>query len=412
MFKQLIGIASIVFLIVFGLLSFNLFETVDADEIVVCQFPNGNLEFWSDAGIHGQWFGKITRYRKSNQYWFSNDMDQGSVTDDSIQTRFNDAGTATISGSVRYDMPTDIEHLTLLHTKFGSQLAVDHQLVGPAIERSVFMSGPLMSSRQALSTSSARFLEYIEDQAKNGVYKKSQQKTIRKNEAGQEIELYMESIVQDKEAPNGYSRIEVSPLGQYGLKLYNVVINNIIPDEKVKAQIQKQQEIEMSVQTSIAEMNMATQRAETVKKQGEAEAAKAKWEQEAIKAKEVTRANQEKEVAVTDAERKLKVAELEKKAASELKEKLILEGQGESSKRKLILEADNALEQRLTAWVEVNKLYADAIAKHNGNWVPSIIMGSNGQNNSAGGATALIDLLTAKTAKDLDLNLNMGSKSN
>ena len=406
MMKPLIGIISAVILVFIGFAVINCTENVNADEIVICQYPNGKLAFWTDAGWHGQWFGKITRYRKSNQYWFSSNPEQGTGLDQSIRTRFNDAGTATISGSVRYDMPLDPENLNLIHTKFGSQFAVDTQLVGPAIERSVFMSGPLMSSRQALSTSSARFLEYIEDQAKYGVYKKMHNKMIKIDETGQEIETVIETIVEDKTAPNGYSRIELSPLGIYGLKLYNVVINDIKPDDKVKEQIQKQQEIEMSVQTSIAEMNMASQRAETVKKQGEAEAAKAKWEQEAIKAREVTKALQEKEVAVTNAERQLKVAELEKKAATELKEKLILEGQGESAKRKLILEADNALEQRLKAWVQVNELYANAIANHNGNWVPSIVMGSN-QNTAASGATALIDLLTAKTAKDLDLNLNM-----
>ncbi len=67
------------------------------------------------------------------------------------------------------------------------------------------------------------------------------------------------------------------------------------------------------------------------------------------------------------------------------------------------MEADGALEKKLEAWVSVNGKYADAIAKHEGAWVPSIVMGANG--TAQNGANDLISLLMAKTAKDLSLDL-------
>ena len=139
-------------------------------------------------------------------------------------------------------------------------------------------------------------------------------------------------------------------------------------------------------------------------KQGEADAAKAEWEQKTIMAKEVTRAEQEKKVAETLAAQKLAVAELDAKAAEQFKKAETLRGEGEAARRKLVMEADGALEKKLEAYTTVNKYFADAIAKHEGAWVPSIVMG--GSNGQAGiGAVDLISLLTAKAARDLQLDM-------
>ena len=70
--------------------------------------------------------------------------------------------------------------------------------------------------------------------------------------------------------------------------------------------------------------------------------------------------------------------------------------------------ADGALEQKLAAFVKVNQFYADAIAKHTGPWVPSVVMGgSTGGSNSA---LNLIDLLTVQTAKQLSLDPTVGTQ--
>jgi len=82
------------------------------------------------------------------------------------------------------------------------------------------------------------------------------------------------------------------------------------------------------------------------------------------------------------------------------KQKDILEGEGEAAKKRLIMQADGALERKLAAWVEVNKQYAEAIKTQK--WVPDIQMGGSTNTNAA---QSMIDLLMVKTAKDLDLEL-------
>ena len=128
------------------------FTTVNADENVVCQsFWTGKLTVWFAPGPHFQFCDSIVRYKKSEQYSFSAAKDQGKSKDESIRARFNDGGFGNISGTLRFELPSDERLMLELHTKFHSQLAIDQQLIRPSVERAVYMSGPLMSSKESAS---------------------------------------------------------------------------------------------------------------------------------------------------------------------------------------------------------------------------------------------------------------------
>src|SRR5262249_8545305 len=136
----------------------------------------------------------------------------------------------------------------------------------------------------------------------------------------------------------------------------------------------------------------------TAAKQGEAEAAKAKWAQEV-----------EKATAVTSAEKKRDVSALEVQTAENEKKAAILRGEGEATARKLVMSADGALDKKLETYEKVNSMYAEAIKGYSGSWVPSIVMaGPSGSAGSAGsGAQQLVNLLSAKTARDLSLDMSV-----
>ena len=56
----------------------------------------------------------------------------------------------------------------------------------------------------------------------------------------------------------------------------------------------------------------------------------------------------------------------------------------------------------------INKYYAEAVKSYGGQWVPSVVMGqSSGKDVAGSGALQLIELLTAKTARDLGLDLSV-----
>jgi hypothetical protein len=369
-----------------------LIETVDAGEIVVKQgFLSGELTFWKDPGPKGLWWGKATHYKKSSQFWFSSAKDQGSATDQSLKIRFNDGGHANLSGGVRYTLPMDDESLKLLHTTFGSQEAIDQSLIRTVLEKSVYLSGQLMSSTQSYAERRSELLFFIEDQAIHGVYQSSshcekQPDAVTK----QERTVCLTELTKD--ANGQIKRVEKSPLETYRIILSALSINELKYDDVVAKQINDQQAAFAAVQTSAAKARQAEQNAITAAKNGEAEAATAKWKQEVIKAQ-----------AVTEAQQKMEVSKLARDAAEFSKQEQTLLGEGEAARKKAVMLADGALEKKLAAWVEVNKAYAEALGQQR--LVPEVVMTGGG--GAVPNSSSLVELLTASTARQLAMSMQV-----
>ena len=386
-------IAGIILLIFSG----KVFENVDADEILIIQSPiSGDLAWYVTPGIKWQGAGKVTPYPKRAIYEFScekNDKGKCSPTmnDRRIKIRFNDGGHAYMSGSIQYEMPLDAKNLTNLHVRFGSREAIQKQLVETVVNKSVYMTGPLMSSKESYAEKRNSLISLVEDQVANGVYKTTQRdEKIKDSLTGVEKTITVVKIVEGKD---GLERQEDGQLTIFGIKPFNFSITEVEYDDTVEKQIQSQQQLIMQVQTAMAEAKQAEQRVITVAKEGEANAAKAKWEQEVIKAKMVTEAEQKKEVA-----------KLERDAAEFTKQKEILLGQGESERKRLVMSADGALKEKLATYENVMIKVAAEFSKQK--WVPEFQM--NGAGTQGGNAAVnLIDLLTAKTARDLGLDITV-----
>lgn len=394
---KIVGGVVLLLLVVFFIA--NSVTTVGADEIVVKQnFLDGQLQVWNTPGVHWQNFGKVTRYKKSAQYWFSSHEDEGKKTDDSIKVRFNDGGHGNVSGSLRYNLPTDTNKMLLLHSTYGSMDAINHELVRQVVNKSVYMTGPLMSSRESYAEKRSDLINFITDQIIGGVYKtqRKQTETIDPLTGQKKTIEYVEPRF--GAGPNGIEREEESPILKFGLNAYNITINGIDYDATVEEQIKQQQQAIMAVQQSIVNSRKAEQDAITTKMQGEAEAAKAKWAQEVIKATEITKGQQEKDVATLQAEKNKAVAALALETAKLEAQTTITNARAEADAKKLALQADNALAARLDAYVTVQKAWATAYGAQR--QTPDIQMGGN----SGGGTNqSLVDMMTVKTARDLNV---------
>lgn len=86
------------------------------------------------------------------------------------------------------------------------------------------------------------------------------------------------------------------------------------------------------------------------------------------------------------------------------KKEQILRGEGESERKRLVMNADGALDKKLEAYVKVQGLYADAIKGYQGQWVPGVVMGGSGQ-GGGNGALTLMEILATKAARDLAVDL-------
>lgn len=394
--KQLLFIIVAAIIGIFVLTSIGkLWEDVDAGEVVVVQDPfDGDLHVYKEPGWVWQGYGKATHYRKSNQFWFNSPKDstEKKIQDRSIPVQWSDGAPSSISGSIRYDLPLDEQQIIKIHSIFGSQEALEQQLIKTNLEKSVYMTGPLMSSKESYAEKKNDLIFYIEDQVSRGVYKTRQVETKIIDElTNDERTITKVEIVEKDGLP---LRQEKSPIAEYGIRIYNISVNKISYSNTVENQIRQQQKAIMDVQLAVANAKKAEQDAITVAKQGEANAAKAKWEQEVIKAK-----------LVTEAESRKKVSELEVLTAENNKRKMVLEGEGEAAKKRAIMQADGALKDKLDAWVKSQQFWADAFANYKGNVVPYYVASPN-SGGYTNGATQFMEIMGMKAARDLNLDMS------
>ena len=373
-----------------------LFTNVDAKEIVVIQRISGKLDVISEPGWTWQGMGKITRYSRRDQFSFSSVVDQGKPRDESITTRFNDGGHANISGTINWAMPLQAEKVVKLHKDFGSTDAIEQQLMRTVVQKVIYNVGPTMSSTESSAEKRPEIPKYIDDQLVNGTYlTKTIQTTVKDPITGQDKMVPLVTIAIDEKTGKP-ARESASQLTDYGLILQPVSINAIKYDAAVETQIAERQKATTAVQIAKANATRAEQDAITTEQQGKANAAKAKWEQEVENAK-----------TVAVAQAKVLIADASVKEAEAFKKAEVLRGEGEATRKKLVMEADGQLDKKLEAIVKINALYAQAIEKAQpGAWAPAVQMGASNQ-GAGGRATDLVDLMTAKTARELGVDLSV-----
>lgn len=364
-------------------LYFTLFGVVhqDAQEVLVTQSPFGTMEVHTSPGWHFLPLSKTTFYPRRESYEFT------------AKIVFSDGAESSMTGSVQFEVPLEKATLLELHSKYGSSDALTKDLVSKAVDKAIFLSGPFMTSRESYAEKRGYLISLIEDQINNGMYLTRQYDAMETDQLTGSVKTITKTeILKDDK---GLPKRELSVLAPFGVKTFNFTAKEITYAAAVKTQVAAQQKIIMDVQTAIADAKKAEQQVITTSKQGEAEAAKAKWEQEVFKAKAVTQAQQE-----------LEVAQLATKKAEQEKLALILKAEGESEYKRKIIAADNALAQRLEAVVKIHELWANAFSNYKGNLVPSTVMGGSSQ-NGATNVQSFMDLMVAKTAKDLAVDIEV-----
>jgi hypothetical protein len=202
------------------------------------------------------------------------------------------------------------------------------------------------------------------------------------------------------------------PLKKFGIRLIQANVQDVDPDPAFKEKLREQREAAAQVAIERQRARQEEERKKRIIAQGEAEKAEKKIELEKqqierviaaeTKAKE---AEQEQTRRVTEATTRKREAEIEReRKAVELQtaeleaQRIETLAQAESERRRKLMQADNALEKRLEAFVEVSRAYAEALRDKQ--LVPGVVIGGDGSAQRTN-ATDLIAPLMAKVATDL-----------
>ncbi|MDP2907754.1 MAG: SPFH domain-containing protein [Nanoarchaeota archaeon] len=395
----------------------------------IVQYPWGTINVVTTPGWYTQFFGKVTVYHKEGTYAFilptkadletkqevpaTKDEELSSVATQALPVRYNDGGTGHIYGKARFRMPGENQDILKIHYAFRSYEHLVDALYKVTTQNIMNLTASLMSSEESYTTTKEKFQRWAEDQMVFGPYETDTLRVKVEGHTGKTEEIEKATI---KYGQDGKVLHGKSPFADYKITVTQVQVTNWTYEPKTLDQIQNKRTALMAIVQAKAEAEKALQEKITAEAKGLANVMTAKYEREVEKTKEMVDAEKVKAVAVIEAtktvevnKQRLEATKLDRATAEQEKMATIERGRGDAEARKLKMEADNALEQKLKAYVEVNKNYADAIARYTGQWVPSIVMGQK-DGKTGTGAQELIDLLTAKTAKDIGLDLTVPNK--
>ncbi len=438
-----------------------LLETNGAGYITVKQsLLTGDVSIISEPGLFCQCFGSITKYHEAGTVKFAQmniDKDAKGMPivrptrakeknpeiSADIEVRFNDGGLGWISVMTMFDLPADKEKLGLIHQKFRNYTNLIVTGIKPTIEESVVLTAALMNSGESYTTKRAIFSEWARGQLTKGTY--ITEEISRSEQDGGSISDLSESNVVRVKTENGVKLQNENPLERYGIKFKQFQITNIRYEEATENLIKtKREALQQTIVAKIA-AERAKQERLAAEEFGKKKVKIAEYEAMVKMKKAEVSAEEEKTVAIINAERKLAVAKVTKQqdlgaankkvelakldktkaiiasekevtmaklnvqAAKHNKEAYILEGQGLGEQKRLIYEADGALQQKLDAYVKVMTVLSKELGKQK--WVPDITMNGSGANGVADGnaAAGFMNLWMMKTTQDLGVEM-MGNK--
>jgi len=403
------------------------------------QYPLGGQDVILDPGYNQLWFGEAIGFDKIITVAFISDEElerreaagaSFAGTAPPMTIRFNDSVTASVEMTARFQLPEDPEQFREMAIANRNQQTLVYSTLIPIMQEAMKNSGQMFSAQEYIMGRGGEFKDAINDQIRNGIFL---------------LDVKEVRVAADPNASGGPthgSALDLSPgqtvrlrvsirtedgmpvrkdhgdhlLKKFGIRLIQSNVHRVDPDPVFKEALREQREAAARVAIERQLTRREEERRKRVVAQGEAEKAERRIELEKQQITTVlaaeTRALEAEQIQrqrVVEAETLRRQAEVEKARKEIELQTAQLEAQrvttlanAEAERRRKLMEADNALQQRLATFEAVAKAYADAIRGQR--LVPEIVIGGGGGESTAN-ATDLINLLIARLAGDLGATL-------
>lgn len=217
---------------------------------------------------------------------------------------------------------------------------------------------------------------------------------------------YMEKILGE----DGLPKREQHDYAEYGVRVASAILENLDPDDRFEAQIQARKDA--ASRRIVAQEQRKEQEEQRLLaiQTGQTQIAKRQADAQVEQIEKTTNAETAKRLALIEAERQKEEAAIQRDTSKVLLEKAKIDAQAvqvaadaTAYEKREILQADNALAQKLEAEIAIQKVWAEAFAKRQ---VPTNVYSTGG----AGGATTgsdsevkqFMQLMTMDAAKRLN----------
>ena len=396
-----IGVLSVIGLILF--LIINPFSWNDAGNRTVVERTNGEQIVQFAPGVfYAGFFAKEKEWPNQISVTYQETVPKLEIEDNGIEVgqimiRFSDATTADVRGITQFILPGDEKEMILIHNTHRTPQSLVVKRLAPYTKECLQSSAQLMSSEKHYGGGRAQMAQDFLDQLKEGVYLLLTEENLVYDSLEMEKKrVYQTEIQYDKKT--SLPKRKLSSIKEYGITVADAAITDVDYENKVDEKLVKI--IDAVTKSSISKQELMTAQQQTL-------TAKAKGEQALVEIEYQQKQDQTKQVV--EAQTKVKVAEQDKLQQKIAYEGAILEAKkikeladANAYARQRIMQADGALEMKLKAQVEVQKVWAEAFSKYTGAIVPQFQTGGGSTTN---GAINFMDIMTAKTAKDFALDL-------
>ncbi|MCT4557431.1 MAG: SPFH domain-containing protein [Pelagimonas sp.] len=338
---------------------------------------------------------------------------------------FLDQVDALVSATSRFELPSDEESFLRLARQYRTPENLLRTELVPAFEETLGATAALMSAEDYFQGGKTEFNNEFQRQMEGGIYlvrRIEQQVRIegsRPGSANAALGTDQEEFGEDSKTvfvvkklldETGQPRRKAQSFAKFGISVTSARVTDVNPNQKFKDRMALRQQAAADRAIAREQRIQEEEQKLLAVARGEREVAERQAAAKVIQIEKTTDAETQKQLAITAAEREREAARIAKEQSEILLEKARIDAQAvqvaadaEAYAKEKILEADNALAQKLEAEVEIQRLWAAAFARRQ---VPTYVFGASGEGGAPTGsddeAQRLFQILTLQAAERLD----------
>lgn len=401
-------------------------RTVTGSEKVV---TNVGYKFYP-FGRWNSWKREMSVQATANQINFSQDKvnaerdsSSTSASMQPIRLMFLDNVDALSDATVRFRIPSDHDAFLKMAHGYRNPGNLLRTALIPAFKETLQATASLMSAEDYYSGGRTEFNNEFENQMSDGIYiVKREESIIQSNERAKSSANA--SLGENQEDFGDQTKIEFKVIKQtdgsgnllrntqkfanFGITVVDARVTDMNPNQAFLKRMTLKQKA--SADRAIAReqrIQEQEQRLLAISK-GEREVAERQAAAKVIQIEKTTDAETSKQLVITKANQLKEQAQIDKETSEIKLQQAVIDAKriktladAESYKKKVLLQADNALQPKLDAEVQIQQMWADAYSKRK---VPQYVFGDGG--NTPKGAdsetASFMKLMTIQAAKNLN----------
>ena len=398
----------------------------------------GEEKMVSDTGYNMHLFGRYNAWKNAMSVQaVQNGLNEitveteGATTSASLPPKslvFLDQVDADVSATARFELPSDEEQFLRLARQYRTPENLLRTELIPAFLETLGATAALMSAEDYFQGGQTEFNSEFQRQMEDGIYLVRRiEQTVAVEGArpgtanatlGEDQEDYGDAtktifVVEKRLGEDGQPIRKAQSFAQFGILVTSARVTDVAPNQSFRERMALRQQA--AADRSIAREQRIQEEEQRLLAiaRGEREVAERQAQAKVDQIQRTTDAETEKQLGLTAASLRLEQAEIDRQTASIRLEQARIDAEArqvaadaEAYEKRAILEADNALQAKLDAYVAVQKFWANAFARRQ---VPQQIFGASA---SGGGSDSdvqdFLDILTVRAAQDLSLNPSIG----